>query len=130
MHILVASSKTSVPRPDDFSYTVDGELVWFGPTCDCPDCGCDRAAAGLASSKGTTMFRVIDHPSMTRSEYRKAFREGLQRQGWFNPANVDDVAEIDAFADAHLDDAAQFRDGTELRLVNGELRPRQPRAVR
>lgn len=125
MNVFVASTPGGTRRDDDFSYTVAGELVWGGfAVCDCPDCGCERSMAGMASSKATTTFRVRFDPNMTRDLYRQAFRDNAIREGWIEPTSREDLAEIDAIADEHRDLAAQFEPGTELRRVKDESRLR------
>ncbi len=125
MNVFVASTPDEAKRSDDFSYTVAGELVWGGfAVCDCPDCGCERSMAGMASSKGTTTFKVRFDPDMTRDLYRQAFRDNATREGWIEPTNPVELAEIDAIADEHRDLAAQFEPGTELRRVKDRLRLR------
>ena len=65
MKVFVASGPGEKKRLDDFSCTVDGELVSLPlDGCDCVDCGCERAVAGLGSSKGTTTFAVLDKPEL------------------------------------------------------------------
>jgi hypothetical protein len=47
MEVFVASGPGAKKRRDDFSWTVDGELVSLPlDTCDCADCGCERAVTG------------------------------------------------------------------------------------
>jgi hypothetical protein len=122
MKVLVAVGAVKRPRNGDFNYCVPGELVRFpGMTCDCPDCGCERAMAGMASSKATTMFGVEDRPSLTRDEYRAAFVEALRREGWLSSSGIDLEVDLTTWADEHLAVAARFEDGDVLGLVNGEV---------
>ena len=40
MRVLVATSHTQGERPDDYCWTIEGELVRLPLLeCDCPDCG-------------------------------------------------------------------------------------------
>lgn len=120
MKVMVALPDTEKQRDGDFSLGVPGELVRFPfESCDCPDCGCDRAMAGMASSKGTTIFGVEDRPALTTEGYRAAMLEALTREGWFDPSNADEKREFVLFADAHLTEAARFEAGDELALVDG-----------
>jgi hypothetical protein len=118
MNVLVASTIDEGRREDDFSYTVPGELVWEGfVVCDCPDCGCERAMAGMASSRGTTTFRVTADEAMTPDRYRQAFRDTVIREGWIEPGDQSTLADVDAIADYHRWLASQFAPGTELRRI-------------
>ena len=120
MKVLVALQEAQARWEDDFNYCVPGELVRFpGDACDCPDCGCERAMAGMASSKGTTTFGVEDRPSLTADEYRAAFVEALRREGWLDSSSDMVEREVIAWADEHLAEAARFEDGDVLALVNG-----------
>lgn len=77
------------PLAADFHHALDGELVTPALLpCDCPDCGCRRSMAGIASARATSMFTVAELP-MTFTEYVGALRDGLQRQGWWR-ADSDD----------------------------------------
>ena len=119
MNVFVASTINKGRHNDDFSHTVPGELVWEGFTiCDCPDCGCDRAMAGMASSRGTTTFRVVFDEAMTPERYRQAFRDTVIREGWVRPEDRSGLADIEAIADEHRRLAARFRAGTELRRIS------------
>jgi len=125
--VLIAADSTTHPREDDFCFTVAGELVWMPLACDCPDSGCERAVGGLASGKATTLFQVLDHPTMTRLEYLAALQDSLARQGWMDP-NVGltkhDVAEM---ADDLLAAADCFPAGTEMRRLGDRILERRRR---
>ena len=123
MKVFVASSPQGDPVADDFCFTVDGELVWSGfGLCDCPDCGCERSMAGVASSKATTTFRVHDDPAMTPELYRQASRDVAVREGWITEQDEKGLAEIDEIADAHRELARAFVANTELRRVGDRNR--------
>lgn len=126
MRIFVATRETQGMREDDFSWTVDGELVRFpGLTCDDPGCGCERSMAGLASSRATTTFKVDVRSGLDRAGYRAAIRDALSREGWIEPGTADDDARwVDDWADEHLAAAALFPVGTVLELCDGRLVPR------
>ncbi len=118
MNILVAGKASDQLTDRDFVWTVEGELVMMPPDiCDCPDCGCERAVVGLASSGASTMFQVIDHPTMTRHDYRQAFADGLVRQGYVD-------LDTGAVADYHLLLAAGFPPGELLEINEGYIRRR------
>lgn len=127
MKVLVAAAAREGHRASDFTWTVEGELVRLpGAVCDCPDCGCDRSMAGLASSKATTVFRVLDHPTMTSEHYRQAFCDALIREGWIREGDDVAAAEVREWADQHLTEAARWPDGTLLELTSAGIRQRRP----
>jgi len=86
MKVLVATSKTQGAREDDFSRTVDGELVFDAGPCVAVlegavwDCDCSIAFRGVASAELTTTAVVADLP-MGLKEYQRAVRDGLRRMG-------------------------------------------------
>jgi hypothetical protein len=113
---MVALREAKRPRDGDFNFCVPGELVRFPfDACDCPDCGCDRAMAGMASSKGTTIFEVRERPDMTIEEYRLVFLEALSREGWLKHTTPKERLELNAWIDEHLDEANRFKAGDEPR---------------
>jgi hypothetical protein len=125
VNVFVATRETQGMREDDFSWTVEGELVRFpGLTCDDSGCGCERSMAGLASSRATTTFRVDVRPGLNRSGYRAALHDALRREGWIEPGTADDAQWVDDWADEHLAAAALFPAGTVLELRDGRLVPR------
>src|ERR1700710_1226590 len=68
MKVLTATSHGQGGRPNDFSATTEGELVWVGLVCATdarnPDggCGCGRAFSGLSSHRATTTAMVRELP--------------------------------------------------------------------
>lgn len=103
MKVLVATALTQGARRSDYTWTVDGELVGFGVTCDRdrregPDggCGCGRGFAGMNSHRATTTAIVKDLP-LTRQDVRTAWRGYLISAGWGLPSEqdvADDVEEL------------------------------------
>jgi hypothetical protein len=65
MHVLTATAQTQGIEPDDFSFTLPGELVRL-PYGHCGDeaCGCRRAFVGLGSRRATTSALVVDRPEL------------------------------------------------------------------
>lgn len=125
MKVFVATAQGQGTGAGDFSWTIEGELVRLpGLTCDCPDCGCDRAMAGLASSKATTTFTVVDRPELDQDAYRAVFRDALAREGWINDSQVDDDG-IDDWIDEHLALARQFPVGEVLEVAGGVVHIRR-----
>jgi hypothetical protein len=122
MHVLVATRQTQGQRDDDFSWTVEGELVRLpGMHCDCPGCGCDRAMAGLSSSRATTTVQVIDRADVDVGAFRSVLHDALVREGWVTPGDAEGEAMAVAWADEHLQAAARFHPGTVLELRDGHL---------
>ena len=77
--------------------------------------------AGMASSKGTTVFRVEDRADMTIEEYRAAFIGALAREGWLKPLTPKEKRDLIVWIDEHLAEANRFQVGDELALVNGAV---------
>ncbi|MCU1443666.1 MAG: hypothetical protein JWQ59_1816 [Cryobacterium sp.] len=84
MKVLVATRQTQGTRGDDFSRTVEGELVFDAGPCEGTirdrdwDCECSIAFCGVATSELTTTAIVADLP-IGLKEYQLAFRDGLTR---------------------------------------------------
>lgn len=123
MKVFVAARPGPTERPDDFSGTVDGELVRLAfDRCDCPDCGCDRAVAGLASSKATTTFTVIDNPELDTAGYVGALLDAIKRQGFL--AEDGDDSWVVELAGEQLRLAEEFTPGQVLEIRGGTIRAR------
>jgi len=73
MNILMATTKGQGTRETDYTFAVEGELVWVGSVCATdqrdPDggCGCGRGFMGLSSHRATTSAEVRDLP-LTRDD--------------------------------------------------------------
>lgn len=87
MKVLVATASTQGARPNDYCWTVEGELVRVDEVCrtdlEDPDggCGCGRGFAGLASHHATTTARVAE-VDLGVEEYAEAIRSSLEAQGY------------------------------------------------
>ena len=87
MKVLTATSTGQGRRPNDFSFTIEGELVWLGLVCASdrrdPDggCGCGRAFSGLNSHRATTTARVRDL-RMTRNDLIDALGSYYESAGY------------------------------------------------
>jgi len=109
MLVLVATNETQGESPDDYSYTVAGELVTAVVTeCATEDCGCGRGFPGLASAFATTTAQVVDLPHLTDADLRGALFDYLARGGWLDLLRDEPDAEliIDDMIDEHLDGIA------------------------
>ena len=86
MKVLIATRELQGDREDDFSRTVDGELVYDSGPClrvrQGADwlCECAIAFRGVASGELTTTAIVADLP-LRPLEYERAFRDGFRRHG-------------------------------------------------
>lgn len=99
MKVLTATSAGQGRRPNDFSFTIEGELVWLGIVCATdrrdPDggCGCGRAFSGLNSHLATTTARVRDL-RMTRNDLIDALGSYYESAGYGAVARRDLKAEV------------------------------------
>jgi hypothetical protein len=84
--VLIATTQTQGAWVDDFSSTVEGELVFDAGPCERsirerdPNCPCAFSFRGVASGGQTTTCMVADL-DMGLREYMRAFRDGLTRVG-------------------------------------------------
>jgi len=86
MLVLVATNELQGVASDDYTCTVEGELVTPVATeCRNGDtCGCTRGFPGLASGKATTTAMVVDRPGVTEQDVREAIYDWLDRGGWID----------------------------------------------
>ena len=86
MLVLIATNELQGTNPDDYSFTVEGELVTpFAAECTSGErCGCNRGFPGLASSFATTTAMVVDRPGVTEDDLRDAVFDWLDRNGWID----------------------------------------------
>lgn len=132
MKVLAATNKTQGRRDNDFCWAIEGELVTFPVIeCECGTsddaCGCHRAMAGLASSRGTTTMQVIDRPELDGETYYRLIADGLRRQGYIPKGPMDaEVREWLRDVVRELVVAASiFEPGTVLERRESMLRVRQ-----
>lgn len=132
MNVLAATKKTQGRRQNDFCWAVEGELVTFPVIeCDCGTtddaCGCHRAMAGLASSRGTTTIHVIDRPELDQGTYYRLIADGLRRQGYIPKGQMEgEVKEwLDDVVGELVVTASIFEPGTVLERRDGMLRVRE-----
>jgi hypothetical protein len=123
MKLLVATRETQGQRPNDYAFTIDGELVFVGFICrrdrDDPDggCGCGRGFSGLVSARATTTARVHEVAG-TRSQVLQALGDGLDWQGWGRDAAADVLGEL-------LDITARLPVGTVVERRLMRIQPRR-----
>lgn len=124
MRVLTATEATQGDRKGDYCWTVPGELVRV-PTETCVDrlCGCDRAFAGLASSRATTTC-VVSELDASPEDLWPVFTESLARQGWVDPEAPDRAVIGEVLAD-NLRIAELFDPGTILERRGDQVRVRR-----
>ena len=87
MNVLTATSSGQGGRENDFSWTVEGELVCLGLVCAKdqrdPDggCGCGRAFSGMSSHRPTTTAMVRDLP-LSRDDVCRALAGYVESAGY------------------------------------------------
>lgn len=126
----MATAEGQGQRDTDFCWAEEGELVYEALACDCPDCGCQLALAGLQSQQATTTFKVIDS-DLSPSLYEEKIRAGLDRAGWLtglSPAEASAAARDKAEFLLRIADA--YPAGTLLERSRDLIRPRSARPAR
>ncbi len=84
MKVLVATHHSQGSQPDDYCFTLEGELVTpLAVACRNPKCECRRGFPGLASSRATTTALVVDLPHIDETALTTAISDSLERGGWF-----------------------------------------------
>ena len=127
MKVFVATVVGPDSDDDDFSYTVEGELVTVAVApCDDHLCGCRWSMAGVGSARATSVFAVADLP-ITRSDYVAAVRDGLIRQGWLATDHICDW--FPDFVQMHIEEADTLPVGVPLRVLDEEFSVRRRRAA-
>lgn len=131
--VLIATNELQGCSVDDYSWTVEGELVTPVATeCASGDrCGCNRGFPGLASAKATTTAMVVERPGVTESDLRDAVFDWLDRGGWLDVLAQSDECAIDELIDEHVemihDVCAAFPEGTVVTrrgtLVSARAQP-------
>ena len=116
MKVLVATHLTQGSSPDDFCFTLDGELVTpLGVFCSDQVCGCRRAFPGLGSSMSTTTAMVVDLPHIDDQVLEDALRDSLLRRGYLGGLSlVQQVTMILEHAGAVRQICARYPVGTVL----------------
>ena len=125
MLVLVATKEQQGEMTNDYTWTVEGELVTpVVAECATPDrCGCATGFPGLASSRATTTAMVADLPHVSETDLRDVIEGALERDGWFDllgAADDDDTARmlVSELVDEHLECiaavCARFAIGTVL----------------
>ena len=115
MLVLIATNQLQGTAPDDYAWTVEGELVTPVAT-ECANgdrCGCARGFPGLASARATTTAMIIERPGVTEDDLRDAVFDWLDRGG-----HVAVIREIADLADDDDDDDWEDPDVTIAAIVD------------
>ncbi len=117
MLVLIATNELQGTAPDDYAWTVEGELVTPVATeCASGDrCGCARGFPGLASARATTTAMVVDRPGITEQDLRDAVHDWMDRGGWIElleqtaaDRSIADHDEVDAMVEAIIDEHVEM----------------------
>jgi hypothetical protein len=129
MKVLVATRRTQGLRPDDYCWTIDGELVLAGALIECASpatCGCGRGFPGLVSSRATTTAIVVERPEIDMPVLSSAIRDSLGRQGYlYGLAHHEADALVDAECARLTAITRAWPVGTVLERRQGRLDGRQ-----
>lgn len=126
MQVLVATNETQGSRPDDYAWTVEGELVLAElHECADPRCGCARGFSGVASKRATTTAMVADLPHLDADTLRDVVRDYLERAGW---SDLLANEEVDDVVDEHVENLAvicsAYSVGTVIERSGCDIHPR------
>jgi hypothetical protein len=122
MKVFVATAAGM--ETDDYSRTIEGELVRLPVTCDSDDCDCGQAMTGMGSGKATTTFTVSDF-DISRAMYSELMWGTMLRDGWVREGNEEDEEWVRKLVTLHLDLADTFTPGVPLRLNGDRLYERR-----
>lgn len=122
MKVFVATAAGM--EADDYSRTIEGELVRLPVTCDSDDCDCGQAMTGMGSGKATTTFTVRDF-DISRAMYSELMWGTMLRDGWVREGNEEDEEWVRKLVTLHLDLADTFTPGVPLRLNGDRLYERR-----
>lgn len=98
--VLVATKERQGERHDDYSWAVEGELVYV-PTDSCdsaardsPECGCSLGFAGMGSGQATTTALVVERLDLGLPDLSTALSDSLERQGLLSGRWTDEDEEV------------------------------------
>ncbi len=109
-------------RPDDFAWTVPGEVVYFAEVCARDEhgdggCGCGRAFAGVVTGRATSVAVVADL-AMDRDDLAAMLADHLVHAGW---SGIGVLAR--ELAEEVAEHAGDHPEGTRLRRDAGRVVP-------
>jgi hypothetical protein len=103
--VLVATKERQGERHDDYSWAVEGELVYVpidscesavceSSACDSPECGCSLGFAGMGSGQATTTALVVERLDLGLSDLSTALSDSLERQGLLSGRWTDEDEDV------------------------------------
>lgn len=125
MKVIVASQATQGTRTDDFSWTLEGELVHL-PPIECasgPACGCERSFVGVASQRATTTAEVAER-ELAEDDVVRAVYDALVDGSYVEPEVPGQRREGQWLAYALVADLLELADRTPVGTVLGRRRDR------
>jgi len=92
MKVLVATERGQGTKPDDYSWTTEGELVRLD---DCPDryCRC-TGFAGVESRRVTSTALVVERKDLTPELLVGIFERSWVAGGWGEYLHADEIREL------------------------------------
>lgn len=130
MKVFVSTKKLQGLRKNDFSHTLEGELVKYGFECDGETvdghCGCKRSMVGFESLKATTTFKVVEMP-ITHQEFWEKYVESERKAGWITE-KTDDLKVFKAVAKELLELANRFPIDVVLEKRGNLIQTRVPKS--
>jgi len=134
MKVLVATKRLQGVRKNDFSHTLEGELVKYGLECDGETvdghCGCKRSMVGFESQKATTTFMVVEMP-ITSKEFWEKYIESERKAGWVRESTTKaEMKTFRAVAKELLRLANHFPVNTVLEKRGSRIQTRVPTIVK
>jgi hypothetical protein len=124
---FAATAEGQGARCSDFCRAAEGELVIIPFECAADrfvgidrGCGCRRAMAGIASTKGTTTFRVIEL-EVTMEKFREMVVAAVLSDAWGGRLDRYDASVL---AEEVIERAAAFDLGPVLERRGDHIQPR------
>ena len=112
-------------RPNDFSWTQEGEIAGIGFECDGEAidgrCGCRRSFTGMTTHKATTTAKVVD-TGLSREEYISRYIEASV-EAWGDDKEIREISAKDA--EMMLSFAEGFPVGTILEKRGSKIQERK-----
>ena len=92
MKVLVATERGQGTKPDDYSWTTEGELVRLD---DCPDryCRC-TGFSGVESHRATSTALVVEREDVTPELLVAIFERNWGAGGWGEYLDNDEIREL------------------------------------
>ena len=92
MKVLVATERGQGTKPDDYSWTTEGEFVRLD---DCPDQYCRGTGfSGVESRKATSTALVVEREDLTPELLVDVFERNWVAGGWGEYLDDDEIREL------------------------------------